>query len=74
MKGVEKKSDLRNDRGITIRISSEQILTWDRIIRLIPIELAGGGSRSQIDHLLMRRRCLMVAADLGREGAAAANR
>ena len=38
------------------------------------IELAGGGSRSQIDHLLMRRRCLMVAEDLGREGAAVANR
>ena len=38
------------------------------------IELAGGGSRSQIDHLLMRHRCLMVAADLGREGAAVANR
>ena len=38
------------------------------------IEIAGGGSRSQIDHLLMRRRCRMVAADLGREGAAVANR
>ena len=38
------------------------------------IELAGGGSRSQIDHLLMRRRCLVVAADLGREGVAVANR
>ena len=38
------------------------------------IEIAGGGSRSQIDHLLMRRCCLMVAADLGREGAAVANR
>ena len=66
--------------GIIIHISSkqffssEQIFTWNKTTRLMTIEIAGGGSRSQIDHLLMRRRCLMVAADLGREGAAVANR
>jgi hypothetical protein len=69
-----KKNDLRTDKGITIHISSEQIFTWNRTRRLMAMELAGGGSRSQIDHLLMRRRYLMVAADLGREGAAVANR
>jgi hypothetical protein len=39
----------QGDMGITIHISSEQILTGDRTARLIPIELAGGRSRSQIE-------------------------